>query len=182
MIRTLLNLLLLTALLNGVVHAGANDGMVEWLAPDAKLIGVRQVEFHSVIDNTGKPYDIDVAAKATQALKKKLIEAGISIVGPGEPTPQRIVIQTNLVFYQPGSVGARWVGFGGGAAVCILRTRLIDSNSKRQLADLTGVYQVQAGGLFSVGADKRVPVAAAEHMARRILELVGLGEADYEAD
>jgi len=182
MIRTLFRLLLLTALLNGVANAGINDGLVEWLAQDANFLGVRQVEFHPVLDDTGKHFDSDAAGKATQALQQKLTQAGMTMVDPGGPVPQRIVVKTHLVFYQPGSVGGRWVGFGGGAAVCILRTRLTDGNSDRLMGDLIGAYQVQAGGLFSAGAEKRVPAAAAELLANRILQLVGLEKADYEAE
>jgi diadenosine tetraphosphatase ApaH/serine/threonine PP2A family protein phosphatase len=182
MIRALFRLLLLTALFNGVAHAGINDGLVEWLAPDASFLGVRQVEFHHVLDDTGKRYDLDAAGKATQALQQKLAQSGMTMVDPGGSVPQRLVIKTRMVFYQPGSVGGRWLGFGGGAAVCILRSQLTDGNSGRLLGDLIGAYQVQAGGLFSAGAEKRVPIAAAELLANRILELVGLEEVDYEAE
>ena len=182
MIRALFRLLLLTALFNGVAYAGINEGLVEWLANDANFLGVRQVVLHPVLDDTGNRYDLDAAVKATQALQQKLTQAGITIVNPGGPAPQRIVVKTSLVFYQPGSIGGRWVGFGGGAAVCILRSQLIDGNSDRLLGDLIGAYQVQAGGLFSAGAEKRVPAAAAELLANRILELLGIEEADYEAE
>jgi len=182
MSRAFVCLLLLTALYNNTAYAGINDGLVVWLAPNAGLSGVRQVEFHPVLDETGKHHDIDAAGKAAQTLQQKLTQSGMTLVGPGDSSPQRLVIKTSLVFYQPGSVGGRWIGFGGGAAVCILRSRLIDGNSGRLLGDLIGAYQVQAGGLFSAGAEKRVPTAAAELLAERILELVGLGEIDYEVE
>ena len=182
MIRSLFSVLLLSALINGVAHAGMNDGLVEWLAQDAKFLGLRQLEFHPVIDDTGKLYELDVAVKATDALQQKLTEAGIALTDPGSPTPERIVLETTLVFYQPGSIGGRWIGFGGGAAVCILRSRLIHGDSERLLGDLIGAYQVQAGGLFSAGAEKRVPVAAAELLANRIIELMGLEETEHEAE
>lgn len=182
MITALFRLLLLTALFNGVALAGINDGLVEWLAPDASFLGIRQVEFHPVLDDTGKRDDLDAAGKATKALQQKLAQSGMTMVDPGGSVPQRLVVKTSMVFYQPGSVGGRWVGFGGGAAVCILRSQLIDGNSDRLLGDLIGAYQVQAGGLFSAGAEKRVPAAAAELLANRILELVGIEEADYEAE
>lgn len=182
MIRSLFCVLLLSALLNDTARAGINDGLVEWIAQDAKFIGLRELEFHPVIDDTGKLYELDVAGKATEALQQKLTGAGITLIDPGSPASEHIVLETSLVFYQPGSVGGRWIGFGGGAAVCILRSRLIHGDSEHLLGDLIGAYQVQAGGLFSAGAEKRVPVAAAELLANRIIELMGLEETDYEAE
>ena len=180
MIRLLFCALSLSVLFNGMAHAGINDGLVEWLAHDANFTGLRQLEFHPVVDHTGKSYDLDVAAKASQALQQKLTQAGITLTDPGGTPPKRIVLETRVVFYQPGSVGGRWVGFGGGAAVCILRSRLIHGESTRLLGDFTGAYQVQAGGLFSAGAEKRVPSAAAGLIAKRIIELMGLEETGYE--
>lgn len=183
MIRIVFRLLLLTVLSSGTVHAGINDGLVEWLAQDATFTGVRQVEFHPVVNNTGKHFDFDAAAAATQTLRERLTQAGMVLISPGAPAPQqRIVIKSSLVYYQPGSVGGRWFGFGGGSAVCILRTLLLDGRSDRLLGDLTGAYQVQIGGLFTIGAEKKVPTAAAELLADRILNLVGLERADNEID
>ena len=178
-IRTLF-CLLLAVLSSSVTHAGISDGLVEWLAEDAVFTAVRQVEFHPVVDNTGKHFDFDAAEAATQTLRQQLSQAGMVLVDPGGSAQHRIVIKSSLVYYQPGSVGGRWIGFGGGSAVCILRTLLIDSHSGRLLGDLAGAYQVQVGGIFTVGADQKVPTAAAELLADRILELTGMEEVDGE--
>lgn len=81
------------------------------------------------------------------------------------------------MYYTPGMVSGRWIGFGGGAAICILRVQLSDRQSGRLLGDIVGTYQVQSGGLFTVGADEQVPKTTARLLAGRILELVGLGGA-----
>lgn len=182
MLRTLLYLLLLTTLFSSLAHAGIGYDMVEWLAPDADLAGVRQVELHSVINGTGKNFDFDVATAATQALQQRLSDAGMKITAPGGPIPQKIVIKTSIVYYQSGSVGDRWIGLGGGAAICILRTQLIDGRSDRLLGDMTAAYEVQVGGLFTIGAHKYVPKAAAEMIADRILKLTGLEASVNETD
>ena len=182
MVRIILRLLLLIIMSSGVAHAGINDGLVEWLAQDATFTGVRQMEFHPVVNHTGKDFDFDAAAVATQTLRKQLTQAGMVLIIPGGAEPQRVVIKSSVEYYKPGSVGERWVGFGGGAAVCILRTQLFDGHSDRLLADFVGAYQVQAGGLFSIGADKMVPTAVAELLADRILKLVGLERADSELE
>lgn len=174
--------LLLAVLSSGIAHAGINDGMAEWLAQDATFTGVRQVEFHPVVNNTGKRFDFDAAAAATQTLRDRLTQAGMVLISPGDSVPQRVVIRSSLEYYKPGSVGGRWVGFGGGSAVCILRTLLLDGHSDRLLGDFTAAYQVQVGGLFTIGAEKKVPNAAAELLADRILKLVGLEEANNEID
>jgi hypothetical protein len=125
-IRTLFCLLLAAlSMSSSVAHAGISDGLVEWLAEDAVFTTVRQVEFHPVVDNTGNHFDFDAAEAATQTLRQKLSQAGMVLADPGGSAQHRIVIKSSLVYYQPGSVGGRWIGFGGGSAVCILRTLLI---------------------------------------------------------
>jgi hypothetical protein len=175
-------LLLLTVQFSGIAHAGISDGLVEWLAQDAAFAGVRQMEFHPVVDNTGKHFDFDAAAAATQTLQQRLTQAGMVLIKPDVTTPQPIVIKSSLVYYLPGSVGGRWVGFGGGSAVCILRTQLFDGRSDRLLGDMAAAYQVQAGGLFSIGAHEDVPKSTAELLADRILELTGLEASANETD
>lgn len=174
MIRILLRLLLLTILSSGIAHAGINEGMVEWLAQEATFTGVRQVEFHPVVIHTDYKFDFDAAAAATQTLRNQLTKAGLVLNSPGSAKLQPVVIKSSVEYYQPGSVGERWIGFGGGAAVCILRTQLFDGQTDHLLADFVATYQIQVGGLFTIGAEKVVPRSAAELIADRIIMLVGL--------
>lgn len=165
--------LLLVFLICENANAGINDGLVEWIAQDATFVGVREVEFHPVIDNTGKQFEFDVAQAASQALKEQLIKGGIQI-NTIKSVASNLILETNLLHYQSGSVGGRWVGMGGGTTMCILRTQIIDGNTGRLLGDFTSASQVERGGLFSIGAEEKVPKTAAKLIANRILDLVGL--------
>jgi len=180
--RIPLRFLLLIILFSDATHAGMNEGTVEWLAQDATFIGVRQLEFHPAINRTGHEFDFDVAAAVTQALRDQFTKAGLVLISPGGAEPLRVVIKSSMEYFQPGTVGERWVGFGGGSAACILRIQLFDGQSNRQLADIIGAYQIQAGGLFTIGAEKTVPKSAAKLIADRILKLVGLKRVDDEME
>lgn len=82
-------------------------------------------------------------------------------------------MQIHLVHYVPGSVGGRWVGFGGGAAICIVRISLIDGQTGAQIGDIVVADQVGGGGLFSIGAEKRILHTVARKTAEELAKILG---------
>ena len=157
------------------VSIAAEREAIVWLAEGVSLKGYKQLELHPVINDTGKNYEFDVAALMTQTIRSNLELAGLEVLEPNE-NPQRNVIglQNRLVEFIPGSVGGRWVSFGLGAAVCILRTLVVDDASGEIVAEIISAKVVDEGGLFTAGAEKTVPKGVAKRAAGEVAELVGM--------
>jgi hypothetical protein len=164
----------MTLLCNTIAYAATTKGIVEWLSDEADFSDVRVIELYATTNATGKFLDKDIIDGITETLRKKFKDAGIVLKDSGSNEKPGIVVKTSVVHYEGGSVGGRWIGFGGGAAICILRSNLLDTETGNLLGDLIAVHQVDVGGLFSAGAHHTVPKSSAKKIARRILELFGL--------
>ena len=175
-------IIIMTLLCNTIAYAATTKGIVEWLSADADFSNVRVIELHAATNATGKFLDKDIIDGITETLRKKFKDAGIVLKDSGSNEKPGIVVKTSVVHYEGGSVGGRWIGFGGGAAVCILRSNLIDAETGYLLGDLIGTHQVEVGGLFSAGAHLTVPKSSAKKIAERILELFGLEDKQNEFD
>jgi hypothetical protein len=173
-------LIMLTIFSNTIAYAATTKGIVEWLSADADFSNVRVIELHAATNATGKFLDKDIIDGITETLRKKFTDAGIVSTDSGGNNKTAIVVKTSVLHYETGSVGGRWIGFGGGAAVCILRSNLIDAETGYLLGDLIGTHQVEVGGLFSAGAHLTVPKSSAKKIAERILELFGLEDKQNE--
>jgi hypothetical protein len=175
--RDLANSILVTAcLLIAPFHAlhGAERNVILWRADGVSFNGVSQLGLYPVKTVARIPAEYDPRPDIAAELEAVLQEAGLKI-SPLEPgaRAKQYALQTTITRYQPGSVGERWVGFGGGAAVCILRTRLIDSATGNAVGEIIVAEQVAAGGLFTVGAEKQVPKLAARQTASELATLIG---------
>lgn len=175
-------LIILTIFSNTIAYAATTKGIVEWLSADADFSNVRVIELHATTNATGKFLDKDIIDGITETLRKKITDAGIVSTDSGANNKPAIVVKTSVLHYEPGSVGGRWIGFGGGAAVCILRSNLIDAETGYLLGDLIGTHQVEVGGLFSAGAHLTVSKSSAKKIAERILELFGLEDKQNEIE
>jgi hypothetical protein len=156
-----------------VCLAGLDDPIV-WIVEGISLKGHTQVVLNPVTNDTGETFEFDVTKTMTDALTSELVEAGLEILKPEEAQGKKDVVKLNnsLVFYTGGGVGGRWLGFGGGAAVCILRTYLIEPDTEDILGEIIVARQVSGGGLFSAGAEKSVPKHTAEELVEQLVSIV----------
>lgn len=153
--------------------AGLDDPIV-WLAEGISLQGHTQVVLQPVANDTGETFELDVASIMTETLSSELTEAGLEVLTPEEAHGQKdlLTLKNSLIFYASGDVGGRWLGFGGGAAVCILRTYLVGSDSEDILGEIIVAKQIAGGGLFSAGAGKSVPKDTAEELVEQLVSMV----------
>lgn len=151
--------------------AGEEEPIV-WVAEGISIKGTKQIELYPTSNDTGVKYEFDVAGEVTNTVQTVLTRAGLNIVEPVKGLQTKnIGIQISLVHYQSGSVGGRWVGLGGGAAICIIRAYIIDGTSGEIIGDIIVTEQVGVGGLTSIDAEKYVPKRAARKVTE---ELAGL--------
>ena len=161
----------------GPVFAALGSPIV-WLADDVSLKGYTQVILYPVSNDTGERFEFDVAAAIADSVRTALSEAGLQIIDHDESESEddALILKSSIVFYAPGSVGGRWIGMGGGAAVCILRTYVIAKDSDEIMGEIIVAKQVATGGLFSAGAGKSVPDRTAREMVEEFTALLGLVE------
>lgn len=157
------------------ISVAAEKEAIVWIAEDVSLKGYKQVELQPVSNDTGKNYEVDVAALMNKTIRNNLEAAGLRVLEPNKsPESDVIGLQNSLVEFIPGSVGGRWVGLGRGASVCILRTFVIDDTSGEIVAEIISAKVVDTGGIFSAGAEKTVPKGVAKRTAGEVAKLVGV--------
>ena len=148
---------------------------IVWLAKDTSLLGYKQIELQPVSNETGGSLDSDVIALMTQTIHHDLESAGLVIQEPnGSPRKNVIIIKNSLVKFLPGNVGGRWVGFGQGATICVLRSIVFEGGSGEIVAEIISAKVVDVGGLFSYGSEKYVPKDVAKRTAEEVAKLVGV--------
>ena len=169
-----LRVVILFLLSTGNCLAGEEEPVV-WVAEGVSISDTRKIALYPVAIATGTKNRLDVSGKITNTIRTELTKAGLSIVEPVEGRKtENIGIQISLVHYQPGDVGGRWIGLGGGAAICIIRANIIDETSKRIIGDIIVTELVDGGGLFGIGAEKYVSERAARKMAEQLAGLFGI--------
>ena len=154
--------------------AGEEEPIV-WVAEGVSIRETKQIELYPVTDGTRGKSGFDVIDQITNTVRTELTRAGLGIHQPvkGQETGN-IGIRISLVQYQPGNVGGRWAGLGGGAALCIIRANILDGASGKVISDIIVAEQVEGGGLFSIGAGKYVPTRAARKIAGELAGLFGI--------
>ena len=149
------------------------SGAIVWMDEGVSLQAWNAVLLGPVSNDTGQTFETPVETLFLDTLTEKLTEAGIVLVaGDGTPPQKSVRLSTSLLHFEPGTVGGRWVGMGSGAAICIIRVRLTDSDTEQLLGEMVSVNQIEAGGLFSVGAGKSVAKNVAREIAEALITLM----------
>ncbi|MGI9318927.1 MAG: hypothetical protein ACR2QW_16485 [bacterium] len=149
---------------------------IAWMAEGASIKGQTRVVLYSLSNDTGETLDVEVVQAISETIRNRLIEDGFEIVSSDDTVSQQntFTLKTSVIFCPPGSVSGRWVGFGAGAAVCIIRSYLLKPESKDPIGEIIVVKQVEGGGIFSAGAEKSVARKIAKDLVKEITILVGL--------
>ena len=153
----------------------AERNSIIWLSDGVSIEGTSIVELYPISNVTGESYEHDPSPDINAVIRNALETSGLVVVNKekGEQ-PAQLALKTHLVYFAPGSVGGRWIGFGGGSAVCILRTLLIGGSSSDKIGEIIVANQVSSGGLFSAGAETYVCKHAAEQTAENLAALIGV--------
>lgn len=154
--------------------AAEKDSIV-WVADGVSIRDINRVKIFPVSYDPDNKQAQETAPSLIQEVRDELGRAGIIFTDIKNGTqPTQLALKINIVHLQTGSVGGRWVGLGGGGALCILRTQLIKGSSEDVIGDIIVAKQVSTGGLFSAGAGKSVPLTAANQTAQELAVLLGV--------
>jgi len=153
--------------------ATEKDSIV-WLADDVSISNLKQIELYPVSLNIDEKYDDKLPLTISNKIREELKKLGVSVTDiTADNLPKKIALKINLVHYQPGDIGGRWIGFGGGSAICILRGMLINGPTGEVIGEIIVAKQVSGGGIFSIGADKSVTNRAAKQVSKELANLLG---------
>jgi hypothetical protein len=129
---------------------------VIWVEKGVSLSTYRAVDVGAVANETGKTFDFDVAQSLTDQIRSKLAEHGVPLTQGGSVVDGTLILKTRLTAYSPGNAAARWALPGAGTTECIVKGELLDGQTGAQLGVLLSHRSISSGGLFSIGADRRI--------------------------
>ena len=151
-------------LLSVFIGGCATGTPVFWVDKDASLSGYKVLEVTPVVNETGKTFEFDVVSEITNQLKEHLIKEGYVITDDGQSGDDILVIRSYLIAYEPGNAFDRWMVPGGGKTHCTIKSVLVDKRTGKTQGEILVPKEIGTGGLFSIGADKRILGIVAEDM------------------
>ncbi len=139
--------------------------------PGVSFQGYRTVEVMPVVNETGKTFEnFNVPEALTQNLRDKLKEKGFTVGAAGEDNV--LVIKWSLMTYEPGSALARWILPGAGATKCTVKVTVSDKKTGKMMSEFVESEAVAAGGLYTIGMDRRILGQVAGKVADDLNRLV----------
>lgn len=149
--------------------AACSTGMpIVWIERDVSLAGWRTVQILPIVDESGKKRDFDVAATIRQEVISNLKNRGLAVVDDSRMRPNVIVAACKLISYETGSALARWAAPGSGKTECFVKCALTDKESGKPLGEITANRMVAAGGLYTVGYERRILSEVSEDIASEL--------------
>lgn len=149
--------------------AACSTGMpIVWIERDVSLAGLRTVEILPIVDETGKKRDFDVTATIRQEVVSNLENRGFAIEDGSRVRHNMIVVACKLISYEAGSALARWTAPGSGKTQCFVKCTLTDKESGKPLGEITANRTVAAGGLYTVGYERRILSEVSEDIASEL--------------
>lgn len=112
-----------------------------WMEKGATLKHYRGFEVMPAQNETGKTFDVDVAAILTEQLVSKLRAKSYTVNAEGQEPQDVLTLRSSVVKYESGS----------GSAECIVRTVLIDRKTGKLLGEMVTGHSVDAAAAFAGG-------------------------------
>ncbi|AJG19141.1 DUF4410 domain-containing protein [Cupriavidus basilensis] len=149
--------------LEGCASYLAAKESVSDLHPVAGMSGRMPLQVQACVDRTGYA-GRDLGREATEALTAKLKEAaGFELEPDG-----RYVLTCDISAFEEGSAFKRWLLPSWGTTSGQVAVMITDSATGETIALVRGRATVQAGGLYSVGADKIILASAIDDVVRQL--------------
>lgn len=164
--------LIMVLVLPWLVWACAAQKPALWKEPGISFQGYHTVEVLPVANETGKSFsDFNVPEELALILQVKLRDKGFSVTG-GSGADKILVVKSSLTEYEAGSALARWILPGAGATKCALKVAVSDKQTGKPMSEFIESGSVAAGGLYTIGADRRILGTVAGKVANDLDRLV----------
>lgn len=123
-----------------------------------------QVRIEGCVNRTDFQGSRDIAAEATRTLLKKIDDSGLFQITPDA----QYVLTCDIERFQEGSAFKRWLAPGYGATQAEVVVMVWELPAQKVLATFRSEARVQAGGLYTIGADKYILGAAFDDIIRQL--------------
>lgn|GEM_PF-6077631 len=151
-------LLILVALLSC-----ATQSADQYLKPfDEKRF--KTVRIEPCIDRTRLTISRDIGAEATHNLFEKILESGLFDIRPDGD----LMLSCDVERFAEGSALKRWIRPGWGATKAKITVMVWEQPSQSVLAILSSIASVEAGGLYTIGADRYIIGVAINDIVNKI--------------
>ncbi len=134
----------------------------------------RVVRIEPCEDRTGFSGDRDLRGEATKAFTDKIRGSGLFEVAPEAP----LVLTCGIERFAEGSALKRWVLPGWGSTQAGVAVALLEQPGDKLLATFRSQSRVDAGGLYTIGADQYIFSVAFDDVVRQIREWMAKGGAE----
>jgi len=112
----------------------------------------KTVRIEPCTDRTGLAVPRDIAAEATRSLSEKISESGLyEIRSDGD-----LMLSCDVERFAEGSALKRWIWPGWGATKAKITVMIWEQPSQTVLAILSSIASVEAGGFYTIGADRYI--------------------------
>jgi hypothetical protein len=120
------------------------------------------------IDRTGLSGARNIAAEATESLREKITKSDLFEVNQnGE-----LMITCDVVRFVEGSAIKRWIWPGWGATKAKITAMVWERSNQTVLAIFSSVAKVEAGGLYTIGADQYIIGVAVNDVVEKLTNWV----------
>jgi hypothetical protein len=137
-----------------------------WLEKNVSLRNTGHIVLNRAKDSTDNNLDALAIDTITAVIGDELGSMNLNVIAPEEKASSRgIRIKPVITKHEAGSAAQRWMAPGAGSTVCIVRATIFSSQNE-VIGEIVSWRHVPSGGLFSVGAEKYVPVETAKALAR----------------
>jgi hypothetical protein len=124
------------------------------------------VEVGSIVNATGRTYDIDVVDMLETQLATALIDEQLATPGAGGTQP--LALNVRIVEYDRGNAFKRWLLPGWGATVLSVECDLTRRSDGRKVGTVQARRTVSAGGGDTIGAWKGIFKDVAADVAKEL--------------
>jgi hypothetical protein len=133
----------------------------------------QKVEILTVTNDTGQTYEFDVSEMLTKNIKSQFKDKGCLLASHQEKDSV-LMVKSSLTLYEPGSAFKRGLLPGYGATRCTVKTSLIDKKTGKVIGEIVVPKTISEGGLYSIGADKRILNVVAADIAQETIKQVSV--------
>jgi hypothetical protein len=126
----------------------------------------RAARLEACEDRTGSSGERDLKGEASRVLSEKIRGSGLFEVGTEAP----LVLTCDIERFAEGSALKRWVLPGWGSTQAAVAVMLWEQPGDRLLATFRSQSRVDAGGLYTIGADQYIFSVAFEDIVKQMRE------------
>lgn len=170
--RHLTSQLSFTLLFTGIILfmlAGCEHQAVETVKQPYEPDKYNKVSVQPCVDRTQHEGARDLGAEATEKFKKKIAASGLFEISEDAD----VILTCDVERFAKGSAVKRWIMPGWGPTQGAVSVMVIEKQGYKVLANLKSQSSVEAGGLYTIGAEEYILDVAFDGIIEKLKDWVG---------